>query len=37
MHYHEIQNKKMAHAEHLLTNTDTSIKQIAQLVGYKEC
>lgn len=31
-----IQNKKMAHAEHLLANTDMSIKQIAQLVSYKD-
>lgn len=31
-----IQNKKMGHAEHLLANTDMSINQIAQLVGYKD-
>lgn len=31
-----IQNKKTAHAEHLLANTDMTIKQIAQVVGYKD-
>jgi AraC-like DNA-binding protein len=29
-----IQNKRMAQAEHLLSNTDFTISQIAQIVGY---
>lgn len=30
-----ILNKKMSHAEHLLSHTDLSIQQISQIVGYK--
>lgn len=31
-----ITNKRMSHAEHLLANTDLSINQISQIIGYKK-
>lgn len=34
--YEYITNKRMSHAEHLLSNTDLSIKQISQIIGYKK-
>jgi AraC-like DNA-binding protein len=30
-----VQNKRMGQAEHLLANTDLSIRQVSQIVGYK--